>query len=76
MSHPIVISDSYLEWLGIAIIISAFATAYHHIECHQEGCHRLGRFVHGHYKLCHVHHPLVPSDGKINKNDISKISQQ
>jgi sucrose-6-phosphate hydrolase SacC (GH32 family) len=26
---------------------------------------RLGRFVHGHYKLCHLHHPDVPSNGKI-----------
>lgn len=68
-----VIGDSLIEWLSLFTLIGGFATLYHHIECHHEKCHRLGRFVHGHYKLCHVHHPSVPSDGRVSDNDISKI---
>ena len=51
--------------ISLVTLVALFATGYHHIECHQDGCHRLGRFAHGHLKLCHVHHPLVPNDGKI-----------
>jgi hypothetical protein len=67
---------SWVELAAIAsllTILGAFATAYRHIECHQDGCHRLGRFPHGHLRLCHVHHPLVPADGRITAEHINAI---
>jgi hypothetical protein len=70
-----VFGDSYLELLTLAVLVSAFATAYKHIECHQSGCHRLGRFPHGHLKLCARHHPLVPDDGKITSEQIDAVTQ-
>jgi hypothetical protein len=47
---------------GLAVL----AGLYRFAECHQEGCHRIGRFKHGHLRLCHAHHPFVPDDGKID----------
>jgi hypothetical protein len=70
-----VVGDSYLELLSLAVLVSAFATAYRHIECHQQGCHRLGRFRHGHLKLCAHHHPLVPDDGTIGSEQIDAVSK-
>jgi hypothetical protein len=69
-----VFGDSYLELLTLAVLISAFTAAYKHVECHQNGCHRLGRFQHGHLKLCGVHHPLVPDDGKIRAEQIDAVT--
>jgi len=70
-----VFGDSYLELLTLAVLISAFATAYKHVECHQAGCHRLGRYTHGHLKLCARHHPLVPNDGKITAEQIDAVTK-
>jgi len=47
--------------------------AYRHLECHKSGCHRLGRFTHGHYKLCHLHYPGVPNDGKVTREQIEAV---
>ena len=71
-----VLGDSVIEWLSLAALIGGFSTFYHHIECHYAGCHRLGKFSHGHYKLCHVHHPLVPDDGKINQIHIDEVTKK
>jgi hypothetical protein len=71
-----VFGDSYLELLTLAVLVSAFTAAYKHVECHQSGCHRLGRFPHGHLRLCAVHHPLVPNDGKITAEHIDTITQE
>lgn len=70
-----VVGDSYLELLSLAVLITAFTTAYKHIECHQNGCHRLGRFTHGHLKLCARHHPAVPNDGKIRAEQINAVTK-
>jgi hypothetical protein len=70
-----VVGDSYLELLTLAVLVSAFATAYKHVECHQDGCHRLGRYTHGHLKLCARHHPLVPDDGKVTSTEIDAVTQ-
>jgi hypothetical protein len=71
-----VFGDSYLELLTLAVLVSAFATAYKHVECHRSGCHRLGRFTHGHLKLCARHHPLVPDDGRIGPEQIEAVTKQ
>jgi len=70
-----VFGDSYLEFLSLAVLVSAFVTAYKHVECHQHGCHRLGRFRHGHLKLCALHHPLVPNDGRIRSEQIDAVTK-
>ncbi len=69
-SHWLPILANYSQWLSGFALVGGLAGIYHHVECHQEGCHRLGRFRHGHLKLCHVHHPSVPSDGKVNDANI------
>lgn len=71
-----VFGDSYLELLSLAVLVSAFITIYHHIECHQSGCHRLGRFPHGHLRLCARHHPLVPNNGRIGAEEIRAAVSQ
>jgi hypothetical protein len=69
-SQPQVVTDSWVELASTITLIAFVIGAYKHVECHQSGCHRLGRFVQGHYKLCRVHHPHVPSDGKITQEEI------
>lgn len=66
---------SWVELLTIVSIITVAIAAYRKIECHQSGCHRIGRFTHGHFKLCHIHHPLVPTDGKITQEHIKSVGQ-
>jgi len=69
-----VFGDSYLELLSLAVLVTAFVTFYRHFECHQSTCHRLGRFTHGHMKLCARHHPFVRNDGKIGAKEIDDVS--
>lgn len=72
-----VLITSWVELAAVAslgTIIAGFATLYRHVECHYDGCHRLGRFPHGHLKLCHIHHPRVPDDGKITGKHIRDVS--
>lgn len=71
-----VFGDSYLELLTLAVLVSAFLTAYKHVECHQSDCHRLGRFRHGHLKLCARHHPLVRNDGRITSAEIDAVTKE
>ncbi len=75
-SQPEVLVTSWIEWLtviGIFGLLGGLITAYRKINCHRSGCWRIGRFPHGHFHLCHVHHPKVPDDGKITAEHISKI---
>jgi hypothetical protein len=72
-SQPQVITDSWVELASTITLIAFVIGVYKHLECHKTGCHRLGRFVHGRYKLCHVHHPLVPDDGKITQEHIDAV---
>ena len=72
-SQPQVVTDSWVELAGTITLIAFVIGAYKHLECHVSGCHRIGRFVHGHYKLCHLHHPGVPNSGKITLEEIAKV---
>jgi hypothetical protein len=65
-SQPVVWSTSLVELLTLTSIVALVAGAYRHIECHHTRCHRFGRFPHGQYKLCRVHHPHVPTTGQID----------
>ena len=56
-SQPQVFTDSWVELASTITLIAFVVGVYKHLECHVGGCHRLGRFVHGRYKLCRVHHP-------------------
>ena len=83
LNHPLK-GNGYQSWSGIisdigeiTLVISAIALivgAYRHLECHQDRCHRLGRFTHGHLKLCARHHPLVPNDGQITSAHVDAIT--
>jgi hypothetical protein len=71
LSHPVVFGTSISEVLMDVTLIGLAGGLYRHVECHQAGCRRLGRFRHGHYKLCAKHHPDVPSDGHITADHIA-----
>ena len=73
-SQPVVWSTSLVELLTLTSIVAFVAGAYRHIECHHSGCHRLGRFPHGQYKLCRVHHPNVPTTGRIDQARIDEVA--
>jgi hypothetical protein len=66
-------TTSHAEWLGLivaAISLIGIGGVVSMLFCHQSGCYRRGRFRYGHYRLCHVHHPHVPSDGKVTEKHI------
>lgn len=73
LSHPIVFGTSIVEVVAVVALLPTLAMIANHLFCHHKGCYRLGRFSHGQYKLCHVHHPNVPSDGKIGAEHIGKV---
>lgn len=69
-------TTSHAEWIGLligAISLMGIGGIASTLICHKSGCYRRGRFRHGHYKLCHRHHPLVPSDGKITEKHINEV---
>jgi hypothetical protein len=72
---PLVFSDSLLEVLTLLSLLTLAAGAYRKIECHQDRCHRIGRFTHGHLHLCAHHHPLVPDDGHITAEHIDAVTK-
>jgi hypothetical protein len=72
-TQPEVFSGSWMELVGTVTLVTLLIGAYRHFECHVKSCHRVGRFSHGHYKLCHVHHPHVPSDGRITEATVAAV---
>jgi hypothetical protein len=67
-------TTSHAEWIGLiigAISLIGIGGIVSTLICHRKGCFRRGRFRCGHYRLCHVHHPDVPSDGKITDEHIA-----
>jgi hypothetical protein len=70
-------TTSHAEWLGLiigAISLIGIGGIFSTLICHHSGCFRRGRFRCGHYRLCHVHHPHVPSDGKITAEHIAAVA--
>jgi hypothetical protein len=72
-SQPQAITTSWVELASSITLVAFVVGAYKHLECHRAGCHRLGRFQHGHYKLCRLHHPLVPDSGKVGAAEIEAV---
>ena len=69
-------TTSHAEWLGLIIAVVSLVGIGGIVStliCHHSRCFRRGRFKHGHYRLCHVHHPLVPSDGRITDEHIRAV---
>ncbi len=66
-------TGDWAEVIELAIVLAAGIAGAKILFCHQQGCYRLGRFQHGHYRLCALHHPKVPSNGKITKEHIDAI---
>jgi hypothetical protein len=75
LSQPVVFGTSVSEVLMDVTLLGLVGGLYRHVECNQESCHRLGRFRHGHLKLCHVHHPLVPDDGHVTAEHIAAVTK-
>jgi hypothetical protein len=73
-SQPQVVTDSWVELASTITLIAFVIGVYKHLECHVSNCHRLGRFAHDHYKLSRVHHPNVPSDGKITQQHMDAVA--
>jgi hypothetical protein len=68
-------TTSHAEWIGLivgTISLIGIGGVVSMLFCHHSGCWRRGRFRYAHYRLCHVHHPHVPSDGKITSEHIAK----
>jgi hypothetical protein len=69
-------TTSHAEWIGLivgTISLIGIGGVVSMLFCHRKGCFRRGRFRYGHYRLCHVHHPNVPSDGKITDEHIAAV---
>ncbi len=69
-------TTSHAEWIGLIIGLISLAGIGGIVStliCHRKGCFRRGRFRYGHYRLCHVHHPEVPSDGRITDEHIAAV---
>ena len=57
--------NPYLFWSGIAGATAVFSGSiggailwWHHVNCHVDGCKRLGKPVHGtSFWACRIHHP-------------------
>lgn len=73
ISQPPVIITSWIELLTVTVVFSGFIGIYRHLECHEESCHRPGKYIHGHLKLCAKHHPAV--NGKNSKQDIEEVTK-
>ena len=66
-------TTSHAEWIALivgAVSLVGIGGVVSMLFCHHSGCFRRGRFRYGHYRLCHVHHPHVPSDGKVREEHI------
>ena len=86
--HERVFTDSPVELLGlfgllvtlVTVLVSA-VTYYRSTRCHNSSCRnrlglrRHGRFPHGHFRLCHVHHPHVSSDGTVLVRDVEDVTK-
>ena len=69
-------TTSHAEWIGLivaAVSLAGIGGLVSMVICHKKGCWRRGRFPHGHYRLCHVHHPNVPSDGRVTAEHIAAV---
>ncbi len=66
-------SGAWTEIIGDLSVLAAVIAGFRVLFCHQHRCYRLGRFRHGHYRLCARHHPKVPSSGRITKEHIDAI---
>lgn len=72
-------TSSHAEWIGLIVgVVSlvGIGGVVSMLFCHRKGCFRRGRFRYGHYRLCHVHHPHVPSDGKITEEHVHKMGER
>lgn len=66
LAHVMGLDDAsggwYLFWSGIGADLGMFVAVgafLRHVNCHEVGCHRLGRYpIDGTpFKVCRVHHP-------------------
>lgn len=57
--------------LGEITIVGGLVAMYRQHECHQDGCHRVGKFPFEQYKLCRKHHPSVPN--RVTHAHIAKL---
>lgn len=72
-------TTSHAEWLGLIvsfISLIGIGGVVSMMICHHAGCYRRGRFRYGHYRLCHVHHPYVPSDGKVTDEHVAAMGRR
>ena len=79
MTATLPFTTSHAEWLGLvvgAISLVGIGGVVSMLICHHDGCLRRGRFRYGHYRLCHIHHPHVPSDGRITDEHIAKMGER
>lgn len=49
--------EGYQFWSGIGGYLAIVAVFWRHVNCHQPGCHRIGRYHHPDGLFCRRHHP-------------------
>ena len=78
--HPLK-GNGYQWWSGAGsdlsevMLLVGLVAWYRHHNCHQHRCWRLGRFQHGHFVLCHKHHPKVPDDGRVSQAHVRDVKE-
>lgn len=64
ITKPDVLVSSYVEILGVTVLVSLAVAAFRHFNCHVNSphfCWRFGHPVEGtHYRACGKHHPKRP----------------
>lgn len=78
LSQPVVVGCSWAELFGVVLgvptLIGAVVAIRKLVQCQEQGCRRLGLHPHGHLRLCGVHHPLVPDDGKVTPEHVAETT--
>jgi hypothetical protein len=74
LSH-VPFTEAWTEVLALLGLVTLLGGLFKHLECHRAGCHRWGRYPHGHFKLCRLHHPQVPNDGKVRAEHIAAVAK-
>lgn len=78
MSPALVFVQEHAAWIalveGAGGILAIGGLLYRFIECQHPECHRLGLHPHQHLRLCTLHHPDTPEDGRMTVEHIERVA--
>lgn len=77
LSEPRVWFTSYAEAIALVTvplsICAGLAGAYKLVECRHGECRRVGLYHHKGVRVCSLHHPKLPSDGRITQEHLDNL---